>query len=182
MKALLLNGSPREGNTAAALSALKNGFAKIADLQIDMVNANDVSVSPCIACESCKSGEKCIFDDDTNEIVDKAVAADIIVFATPVYWWGITAQLKLIIDKLYSQGEKLHALKKQIGIIVIGEADQSDTQYQIIPQQFQCICDYLGWDIKFTKTYTAAGTEDLKGNASAIAELEDLWKLIEKEN
>ncbi|MDO4485648.1 MAG: flavodoxin family protein [Bacillota bacterium] len=178
MKALLFNGSPRHGNTEAALEAVKKGFANVEGLEITQINANDAGVSPCIACESCKSGEGCVFDDDTNEIVNAAVGADIIVFATPVYWWGITAQLKVIIDKMYSQSTKLHELKKKIGVIVIGEAEQDDMQYKIIPQQFKCICDYLGWDLKFSKTYTAAGTGDLAADAEAMAELEELWKAV----
>lgn len=178
MKVLLLNGSPRQGNTVAALEALKKGLVNIDDVQITRVDANEVSVSPCIACDACKTGEKCVFDDDTNEIVDEAISSDLIVFATPVYWWGITAQLKLIIDKFYSQAEKLHELKKKIGIIVIGEAEQDDPQYQIIPKQFKCICDYLGWDIKFSKTYTAAGSNDLAENNEVMAELSELWKTV----
>lgn len=178
MKALLFNGSPRHGNTEAALEAIKKGFANIDGIEITQVDANEVSVSPCIACESCKSGAGCVFDDDTNEIVNAAVEADLIVFATPVYWWGITAQLKVIIDKMYSQSTKLHELKKKIGVVVIGEAEQDDTQYRIIPEQFGCICDYLGWDLRFTKTYTAAGTGDLAADAEAMAELENLWKAV----
>ena len=178
MKALLLNGSPRQGNTAAALEALKKGFANISDIQITQVNANDVSVSPCIACESCKSGEKCVSDDDTNEIVDVAVGSDIIVFATPVYWWGITAQLKLLMDKMYSQSSRLHELDKKIGVIVIGEAEQDDPQYRIIPEQFRCICDYLGWEMRFCRTYTAAGTGDLAADAEAMTEIEGLWETV----
>lgn len=178
MKVLLLNGSPRQGNTVAALDALKRGLKNIKAVQITRVDANEVSVAPCIACNACQSGGKCVFDDDTNDIVDEAVASDVIVFATPVYWWGITAQLKVIIDKFYSQGEKLHELRKKIGIIVIGEADQSDKQYEIIPAQFKCICDYLGWDIKFCQTYTAAGSNDLAENPQAMAELENLWEKL----
>ena len=69
MKAVLLNGSPREGNSYTALAALKKGFTHIEDLVIEEIAAGDVSVSPCLACEVCHDSGMCVFDDDTNEIM-----------------------------------------------------------------------------------------------------------------
>ena len=178
MKAVLLNGSPREGNSYTALAALKKGFAHIEDLVIEEIAAGDVSVSPCLACEVCHDSGMCVFDDDTNEIMDDIVSADVIVFATPVYWWGITAQLKLIIDKFYSRSSQLMECKKQVGIIVVGQRPVEDTQYALIRKQFECISDYLGWDIAFYNAYSAYDAGDLAENADAIAELEGLWKEI----
>lgn len=176
MKALLLNGSPRKGNTCAALEALKKGMKNMPELEIREVKANDVSVSPCIACEVCGTNSSCVSDDDTNDIIEAVFAADIIVFSTPVYWWGVTAQLKAIIDKFYCKAESLHGLKKKIGVLVIGEAEQEDPQYEIIPKQFSCICDYLGWELVFSKTYTAAAPDDLAKSEDSIREIEALWK------
>ena len=178
MKALLFNGSPRQGNTYTALEALKRGLVNINGIQLWEVAANEASVAPCIACDACGEAGRCVFDDDTNEIVDAVAEADLIVFATPVYWWGITSQLKLIIDKLYSQCNKLKTLNKQVGIIIIGEADQDDPQYDIISKQFECICDYLGWQIKFCNTYTAGGAGDLAAEAEAIEEIEELRETV----
>lgn len=176
MKALLLNGSPRKGNTCSALDALKKGMKNIPDLEIREVKANDVSVSPCIACEGCSADGRCVFDDDTNEVIDAVAAADLIVFASPVYWWGVTAQLKTVIDKFYCKAASLHNLKKKVGVIVIGEATQDDPQYEIIPKQFACICDYLGWEIVFSKTYTAAAADDLAKSEENMKEIQSLWK------
>lgn len=178
MKALLLNGSPRQGNTHAALEALKKGFANVNGLEAGEIEATNVDVSPCVACDTCAEIGKCVFDDDTNEVITAISEADMLVFATPVYWWGITAQLKLIIDKLYSQGTKLKEQEKKVGIIVIGEAGQGDPQYEIIAKQFECICQYLGWEIVFCNTYTAGAVGDLAANENAMAEIEELWKTV----
>ena len=178
MKALLLNGSPRKGNTYAALEALKKGFANIDGIEIQEILASDTAVSPCLACESCKDGSGCVFDDDTNDLMDAVVDADVIVFATPVYWWGITAQLKLIIDKFYSRGDQLAECKKQVGVIVVGQLPRENTQYEIIRKQFECISGYLGWDIAFCNTYSAYDASDLIRNEEAMAEIEGLWKKI----
>lgn len=179
MKALLLNGSPRQGNTYTALEALKKGFANIEGLEVGEIEATNVDVSPCVACDTCGETGKCVFDDDTNEVVEAVLEADMVVFATPVYWWGITAQLKLIIDKLYSRGAALQAAKKKVGIIAIGEADQEDVQYELIAKQFEAICGYLGWEIVFCNTYTAGAVGDLAADEKAIAEIEGLWKTVQ---
>ncbi|MDO4546136.1 MAG: flavodoxin family protein [Bacillota bacterium] len=175
MKAVLLNGSPRKGNTVSALEALKKGMASIADLEIRQIDAEEVSVCPCIACDHCKENDgTCVFDDDTNEVIGAVAEADILVFATPVYWWGVTAQLKAIIDKFYSRSEQFAEMSKKVGLIVIGEAEQGDPQYEIISKQFECICNYLGWELTFSKTYTAADPGDLAKSDAAMKELQQL--------
>lgn len=178
MKALLLNGSPRKGNTCAALEALKRGFANIEDLEIKEINADDAGVSPCIACESCKPSGSCVFDDDTNDVIEAVMEADILVFASPVYWWGLTAQLKTIIDKFYCNIEGLKAKKKKVGLLLVGEAEQDNPQYRIIREQMECISDYLGWEMAFCKSYTAYYVGDLEKLTDATAEIEALWKTI----
>ncbi|MDO5415053.1 MAG: flavodoxin family protein [Bacillota bacterium] len=178
MKALLLNGSPRQGNTYTALEALKKGFFNVEGLEVGEIEATNVDVSPCVACDTCGETGKCVFDDDTNEVIEAVMEADMVVFATPVYWWGITAQLKLIIDKLYSKAAALKETSKKVGIIVIGEAEQDDPQYGLIAKQFDCICEHLGWEIAFCNTYTAGAADDLAADEKAVAEIEGLWKNI----
>lgn len=92
-----------------------------------------------------------------------------IVFATPVYWWGVTAQLKLVIDKCYCRGANLKG--KKVGVIAIGGSPTTNVQYELIRKQFECIKDYLGWDIVFSKSYYATDIDELAGNTAAIEEL-----------
>lgn len=179
MKAVLFNGSPRQGNTCAALGALKKGLANIEDLEIKEINANDAGVSPCIACESCKPSGVCVFDDDTNNIMDDVIEADMLVFASPVYWWGLTAQLKTVIDKFYCNIDGLKKKKKKVGLLLVGEAEQGDPQYRIIREQIGCICEYLGWEMAFSKSYSAYYVGDLEKVDGAMAEIEALWKTVQ---
>ncbi len=64
-----------------------------------------------------------------------------IIFATPVYWWGISAQLKLIIDKCYCKD--LHLKNKKVGVLVVGADSVDSIRYELIHKQFQCMADYL---------------------------------------
>ena len=95
-----------------------------------------------------------------------------IVFATPVYWWGMSAQLKLVIDKCYCKG--LHLKNKKVGVIVVGADQVGSVQYELIHKQFQCMADYLSWDMLFQKSYSAGDRTDLSNNTDAIVELRSL--------
>ena len=178
MKILLLNGSPRRGNTYTALEVLKRSFANIPNAEVSQIDTNKVEVASCIACEYCKKHGKCFVKDDTNAVIDAIVSADVLIFATPVYWWGISSQLKAIIDKFYSRQQTLLTQKKKLGSIVSGQLSTDNAQYAIILKQSECICDYLGWDYLFCKTYSVYEKDDMKKNETALSELGQLWKKI----
>lgn len=178
MKAILINGSPRKGNTRSALDALERGLANINGLEFKEISAAKVHILPCIACKACKKVGRCIFDDDTNQIEEDIVSADILIFASPVYWWGLPAQIKLIIDKFYSQADRLALSEKQVGIITVGQLSVSNVQYSLIEKQIECISEYLGWKMVFSKAYSAYDLDDLADDPMAIAEIEDLWEKL----
>ena len=167
MKILILNGSPRKGNTVTAINAFVEGAKD--KHEIEVVDTYKLSVSPCIACKACQLENGCFAKDDSTMIADKAVAADMIVFATPVYWTGITAQLKLVMDKMYCR-EKLLGGKK-VGTIVVGGDEVEGEQYHLIERQFAGIADFIKWEMVFNKAYCAYNKDDLANNVSALEDL-----------
>ena len=174
MKILVLNGSPRKGNTLTAITAFAKGVSNKHELEV--VDTYKLEVSPCKGSGACQCYKGCVAKDDSNMIVDKIVEADVVVFATPVYWWGITAQMKMVIDKCYCKGALLK--NKKAGIIVVGGAETDDKQYKLIKSQFDCISEYLAWDILFYNAYSATKTDDLANNESSIRELEHLGTMF----
>ena len=84
MKALLLNGSPRRGNTYTALKSLAEGFSRIKNLEVSQIDTTSVSVAHCIACEYCKDHNRCAVNDDTNTVISAVAEADILIYATTV--------------------------------------------------------------------------------------------------
>lgn len=174
MKIAIVNGSPRKGNTVTAIQAFVSGAS--ADHDIEIINADALNIVPCKGCDACGCTKGCVAKDDTNETVDKLVAADMILFATPVYWWGMTAQLKLVIDKCYCKGAYLK--DKKVGIIAVGGSGTDNLQYTLIKQQFECIAKYLSWDILFYKPYSASDRDDLAKDTAAIFELKSLGSTL----
>ncbi|MEG0392450.1 MAG: NAD(P)H-dependent oxidoreductase, partial [Anaerovoracaceae bacterium] len=119
----------------------------------------------------CKATGSCVHSEDTNEIIEKVAAADCIIFATPVYWWGVSAQLKLALDKFYSRSEALKKKTKKIGIIAIGEDTLDGPQYDLISKQFRCICEYLNWELVLDQAICAGGPEDLSKDKAQLEKL-----------
>ena len=104
---LILNGSPRKkGNTAFLIGKLIEGICESQpDTQIETVNLHTLKIGPCRACNGCRKedrvGQYCVYQDDMTPLYHKLMHADAIVFASPIYWFGITAQMKLFIDRFY---------------------------------------------------------------------------------
>ena len=102
-KIVVITGSPRKDGNSFAMT---DAFIRAAEEQghsVTRFDAAQKNVGGCHACETCyKTGKACSFDDDFNEIAPALLEADVVVFSTPVYWYSIPAQIKAVIDKMYS--------------------------------------------------------------------------------
>ncbi len=102
-KILILSGSPRKGGNSDLLcdafmkGALESGH------EVTKINVADKKVAPCRACYACKGTGKCVFKDDMAEILQQMIDADVLVLASPVYFYSIDAQLKAVIDRTVSR-------------------------------------------------------------------------------
>ncbi len=167
MKIVVVNGSARKGNCLSAIGAFLKGAE--GKHEIEIIQPEKLHIAPCKGCGACKCYAGCVDRDDTNQTVDQLVSADMILFVTPVYWWGMSAQLKLVIDKCYCRGAMLKG--KKVGVIVVGGSPTDNEQYTLIHSQFACMAKYLSWDILFGKSYYATGKNDLESNTAAMEEL-----------
>ncbi len=102
-KIVVITGSPRRNGNSFAMT---DAFIKAAEAKGHTVTRFDAalkSVGGCHACETCfKTGKACSFDDDFNAIAPAILEADAVVFTMPVYWYSIPAQIKGVIDRLFS--------------------------------------------------------------------------------
>ena len=142
--------------------------------EIEIIEPDKLNIAPCKGCGVCQCSKGCVDKDDTNPTIDKIAAADMILFATPVYWWGMSAQLKLVIDKCYCRGLQLK--NKKVGTIVVGGSPVDSIQYELIDKQFDCMAKYLSWDMLFNKSYYATARDELEKNKNSMNELEGIGK------
>lgn len=99
-KILILSGSPRkDGNSDILCNEFKRG-AEAMGHQVEKLRVAARNIHPCIACYHCRENDgKCVFQDDMAEVLQKMIDADVLVLASPVYFYSIDAQLKAVIDR-----------------------------------------------------------------------------------
>ncbi len=96
---LILSGSPRKcGNSDLLCDEFMRG-AKEAGHKVEKINVADKKIAPCRACYACKGTGKCAIKDDMADILQAMIDADVLVLASPVYFYSIDAQLKALIDR-----------------------------------------------------------------------------------
>lgn len=96
---LILSGSFRKGGNSDVLCDQFAKGAAEAGNQVEKIFINDRSINFCRGCGVCNTTHKCIMKDDMAEILDKMVKADVIVMATPVYFYSMNGQMKTLIDR-----------------------------------------------------------------------------------
>ena len=101
MKVLILDGSPRRnGCTARALEEVEKTLHE-EGIETETVLVGNKDIRGCIACRSCASTGKCVFDDIVNEIAPKFESADGIIIGTPIYYAGSNGTILSLLDRLF---------------------------------------------------------------------------------
>ena len=118
VKVLLINGSPKvSGNTARALEEMTGIFHK-EGVETEILHVGNKVIRGCVACGSCGSTGKCIFNDLVNEAAPKLEAADGLVLASPVYYASANATLIAFLDRLFYSTHFSKAMKVGAAVVV----------------------------------------------------------------
>lgn len=106
---MIISASPRKnGNSDILCTNFKNG-ALAAGHNVEKIDLRDKNIGYCIGCYACTKLGKCFQNDDMNELAKKLENADVIVLATPVYFYSMDAQLKTFIDRTVQNYTKIRA-------------------------------------------------------------------------
>lgn len=97
---VVLGGGRPNGNTAQLTNAFIQG-AVSAGHQVELLSLNQVEVNGCLGCNACRYGKPCVQKDGFNAIAPKITEADLIVFASPLYFWTISSKIKAFIERFY---------------------------------------------------------------------------------
>jgi len=105
-KILVLSASPKkDGNTAFLAGCFAEG-ARSHGAEVDVVNTAYLKYKTlgCTSCRACQTSEvyECVINDDAKEVLARIIHADVIVMATPLYFWSASAQLKVLLDRMFS--------------------------------------------------------------------------------
>lgn len=165
MKILVLAGSPHLNGTTAFLA---NEFcigAEEAGNEVIRFETSKLNIHPCTGCSYCrKNGGKCVFDDDMSQIYTHLLTANAVALVTPLYYFGMTAQLKSTIDRFYSVNSILREDPKKMLLIAAG-TDVDNRAMGALKTHFKAICRYLRWqEGGMVLAFGASTVEDVKSS------------------
>ncbi|MCI8410339.1 MAG: flavodoxin family protein [Lachnospiraceae bacterium] len=139
---VVLVGSMRKaGNTDLLAQSFVEGASK--NNIVEVVSVADYKVNPCVGCNSCftREGKQCFQKDDMSKIYEKLKFADIVVIASPVYFYGISAELKAIVDRLHTPMRNEFQIKK-LALLLVGAATLPEL-FDAIKLQYQLVLDFF---------------------------------------
>lgn len=112
-------------------------------------NIRAMNIKPCVGCYQCAAGkgDPCVQKDDMKEIYAGLEKADVVVFASPLYWWQLTAQMKTVIDRLFAvaAANGMHIPKKEVALLIAAEDAREENFAQIVPYYQTCLVKNLSW-------------------------------------
>ena len=170
MKIAVLNGSPRKGTTTAMVQAFREG-AETAGHVVEEYQVGKMKIAGCLACEYChtKGEGTCIQKDDLEKILPAYKEADMIVFASPIYYFTMSAQIEAAIQRVYCIGKPSKA-KKAALLLTSG----SPGVYDSAIAQFKGYTAYTG--IEAAGVITSNGEEN--GSEAKLNEVRDFAKSL----
>lgn len=98
-KVLVISTSPRKGSNSDTLAEEFTRGAQDAGHQVEKVTLRDKTIGFCRGCLACQSTQRCVLHDDADAIAGKMLTADVLVFATPIYYYGMCGQMKTMLDR-----------------------------------------------------------------------------------
>ena len=153
MKITIFNGSPRKQNTAAMVSAFESG-AKEAGHEVEVIQVGKMKIAGCLGCEYChgKGEGTCIQKDDMEKVIPAYKDSDMIVFASPIYYFAMTAQTYAAIQRMYCIGKPAKAAKAALLL-----SSGSPNVYDGAIASYKNMLAYIGIEDK--GIFTASGAE-----------------------
>jgi len=148
-KIIILNGSPRSnGNTSALIEQFTKG-AEQNGHQVIRFDLQKMNIHPCLGC--CKGGKEpaspCVQKDDMLKIYPHYVEADLVVLASPMYYWSISGQLKTAFDRLFAVAECNPNYANPVKDCVLLMAAEGDSQenFEPVAHFYHALLNNLGW-------------------------------------
>ncbi len=124
-KVLILSGSPRKGNSDRLCDEFARG-AREGGNAVEKIRVAEKNVAPCRACYYCKNhGGKCVLQDDMGDILQKIIDCDVLVLSSPVYFYSVCAQLKIVIDRTVARWTEI--ADKDLYYIATAAEEDEDT-------------------------------------------------------
>lgn len=144
---VIISASLRSHSNSDALAAAFAEGASEAGHHIETISLKDKTLAFCRGCFACQEIGHCVMNDDANAITERVAAADVVVFATPVYYFGMAGQMKVLLDRMNALFTKEYAFREIYLLTVC--ADESEEELHHVTSGIE------GWIACFEKAHLA---------------------------
>lgn len=142
MKIVVLQGSPnKKGSTFILADCFRQG-AQDAGHTVEMIDVAHAKIHPCTGCIRCGYEGPCVQKDDVEEIRKKILEADMLVFATPLYYYGMSAQLKILIDRFCAFNSSIQRKGMKSALLTVAWNSDSWT-FEALEAHYKTLVRYL---------------------------------------
>jgi len=146
---IALTSSPRKNSNSSLLAQKIVAGATAAGARVTICNLSRMNIKPCLACDKCHAADDrfCVIKDDMQRLYPKVLAADGIIYASPVYWFTVSAQMKLFMDRCYALGGPAgYALKDKRMAVALAYEDVDPFRSGAVNalRTFQDVFAYVG--------------------------------------
>ena len=177
MRIVIIKSSPHKNGSSNMLAEQFAKGAREAGHTVLALDAGHMDIHPCLGCEHCGMDGPCAQKDDMPQIRDALLAADMAVFVTPVYYFGMSAQLKMVVDRFYSYTLKLSA--KHLKTVLITAAWDSDGDVMsYLVEHYKKLCRYMNFIDCGQILGTGCGTPSMTKSSRHMDEAYRLGKSI----
>jgi multimeric flavodoxin WrbA len=148
-KILGVLGSPRkEGNTHVLISKILEGAKEVGAMG-EILFLDDLDIKGCAGCFSCWKGNECSRKDDMNDLYPKIFESDVIIWGTPVYWYGPTALIKAFLDRFFytTSPNNISKIQGKSAVIVIPFQEKNPEIASPLVHMFEKSFKYIKMDI-----------------------------------
>lgn len=145
MKIVVLMGSPnKKGSTDILVENFVKG-AEEAGNSVEVIDVAHMNIHPCIGCVRCGYEGPCVQKDDNEIIRKKLLASDMVVFATPLYYYGMSAQLKIVTDRFCAYNSSLNSRHLKSALLTVAwNAD--DWTFDALEAHYRTLVRYINFD------------------------------------
>ncbi|WP_373845275.1 flavodoxin family protein [Clostridium sp.] len=158
MEITVITGSPHKNGTSALLAEKFIEGAKEAGHGVFRFDAAFEDVKPCLGCDHCMMNNSvCVYNDSMNKLNEKLISADMMVFVTPLYYFGMSAQIKTVIDRFYANNYKLMGSNKK-ALLMATAYDSNEWTMKSLTEHYKTIVNYLKWENAGMLLATGCGT------------------------
>lgn len=142
MKIIVLQGSPNiKGSTSILAEEFMRG-AKEKGHEVTRFDVSRMNIKPCIGCVACGYEGPCVQKDDNKIIKEALLNADMVVLATPLYYFGMTAQLKAVVDRFCSYNSSLNRKHLKSALLTVAWED-NDWAFDALMSHYRTLVKYL---------------------------------------